>query len=365
MLPPIFVFDLFSISIDIIDYALGLFIQPIGIGKITLHKLESGGKIETVTDAFIGHDGEIYVFMLDDAAVILHLALAALDAESHEYGDIAEIIEVMIDGRNAEGAHAGDEDRAVERADLEQEFGNKSEIIHGFKKPYGEFHKQPGDEVKKPCDLVKAAVKLACRLDLLDLEVEFPVNIIGSVIGGEMDVDDSLAAIGRHFLFYRHGDLNILTARINLLTGDEAVDGGALADHADICRKDQMCVTEIFKPLLALFADILLRIGTFKAILKKIIRAVAIGHDIDADAGDGVEAAKPSAVGTVARHRKGFIGTDLLHKDKHYLNGEDHGESRKLRKIIEDVAIGAVLPYNVMANALGEDKGSEYQRIEP
>ena len=100
MLPPIFVFDLFSISIDIIDYALGLFIQPIGIGKITLHKLESGGKIETVTDAFIGHDGEIYVFMLDDAAVILHLALAALDAESHENGDIAEIIEMKIEPWN-------------------------------------------------------------------------------------------------------------------------------------------------------------------------------------------------------------------------------------------------------------------------
>ena len=83
------------------------------------HVLEGGCKIEAVADALVGVDGEVDVLALDEIALHVNFILPILAAEGAEDREVAEIIEVMDDRRNAERAHGGKEDRAVERADLE------------------------------------------------------------------------------------------------------------------------------------------------------------------------------------------------------------------------------------------------------
>ena len=99
------------------------------------HVLERGGEIEAVADALVGVDGEVNVLALDEIALHVNFILPILAAEGAEDREVAEIIEVMDDRRNAKRAHGGKEDRAVERADLQQESGQQPEIVHHLENP--------------------------------------------------------------------------------------------------------------------------------------------------------------------------------------------------------------------------------------
>ena len=80
-------------------------IKQIGIAQIVLDVLECGGVIVSVAYAFVGNYGVVYVAANLGGAVELGVALLVLGAESEENGHCAEIIEVMIDRRNAERTH--------------------------------------------------------------------------------------------------------------------------------------------------------------------------------------------------------------------------------------------------------------------
>ena len=94
-------------------------VEALGVLEEFFHVLEGGCKIEAVADALVGVDGEVDVLALDEIALHVNFILPILAAEGAEDREVAEIIEVMDDRRNAERTHGGKEDRAVERADLE------------------------------------------------------------------------------------------------------------------------------------------------------------------------------------------------------------------------------------------------------
>lgn len=75
-----------------------------GVGQQALEVLERGGVIEAVADALVGVDGEVDVLALDEIALHVNFILPILAAEGAEDREVAEIIEVMDDRRNAERA---------------------------------------------------------------------------------------------------------------------------------------------------------------------------------------------------------------------------------------------------------------------
>lgn len=70
---------------------------------------ESGGIIKTVADAFVGDHLEINVFALDNGTVAQNVDLEIFFAKGQEHGQVAEIVNVMINGGDAERPHAGDD----------------------------------------------------------------------------------------------------------------------------------------------------------------------------------------------------------------------------------------------------------------
>ena len=106
-------------SLDVVIDHRGRLVQQLGTGQQPLEVLERGGVIEAVADALIRVDGVVDVLAADDGAVVENLIFMVLAAEGHEHWHVAEVVQVMHDRRDTEGAHGGKEDRRVERADLQ------------------------------------------------------------------------------------------------------------------------------------------------------------------------------------------------------------------------------------------------------
>ena len=85
--------------------------------------LEEGGVVEAVADALVQDEFHIDVLALDDASILLHFDGTALAAKCTEGREITEVVQVVVDGGDAQTAHGGQEDRAMEGAKLQQERG--------------------------------------------------------------------------------------------------------------------------------------------------------------------------------------------------------------------------------------------------
>ena len=69
--------------------------------------LEHGGVVEAVHDALVHVDGIVHVLAGHRGAVVGDLVDPVLAAEGQEDRQVAEVIEVMMDRRDAQGAHGG------------------------------------------------------------------------------------------------------------------------------------------------------------------------------------------------------------------------------------------------------------------
>ena len=128
------------------DDLFGRGIEPLGVGHEALEVFEDGRKIEAVADALVGVDGIIHIFVGDDGAVVLDLVLPVFAAESDEDREVAEVIEMVDDRRDAERTHRREEDRAVERADLKQELRQEAEIVDQLEQPDCKLEQHAGDQ---------------------------------------------------------------------------------------------------------------------------------------------------------------------------------------------------------------------------
>ena len=100
---------------NIMFYILGNLVQYIRTAHQTQEILDGTGIVEAVADAFIQHELHVDILSLHHAAVLLYLNGSSLHAESAEAGKIAEVIQVMVDGRNPQRGHGGNVERAMKR----------------------------------------------------------------------------------------------------------------------------------------------------------------------------------------------------------------------------------------------------------
>lgn len=122
--------------------------------------------------------------------------------------------------------------------------------------------------------------------------------------------------------FYCHADDDLSVACVDPVSCDEAVDCGALGYGADVCGKQQVRIAEFVKPFFAFFANVFFRRGAFETVPEKIVCAVAAGHDVNSDAADGVKAAEPASVRTIAAGREGHVVGVKLCTDKNKDNSQ-------------------------------------------
>ena len=81
--------------------------------KQALHNLEARGIIVTVAGTLIKHRTEGDIMALLRYAVLIKGRLGVLLTIGKEHGQITKIVKMMIDGVDAERAHAGGDHRAV------------------------------------------------------------------------------------------------------------------------------------------------------------------------------------------------------------------------------------------------------------
>ena len=80
------------------------------------------------------------------APELLNLVLPVFAAEGDEDRQVAEVVEMVDDRRDAERTHRREEDRAVERADLKQELRQEAEIVDQLEQPDCKLEQHAGDQ---------------------------------------------------------------------------------------------------------------------------------------------------------------------------------------------------------------------------
>ena len=218
---------MYRCSEQILDHFLGRDFQQRRVVHIHLHVLERGGVIIPVAHALV-HDGhEVNVLALDRLALAVELDRLALGAEGDEHRQGAEVIQVVIDRRNAERAHVGDDHRAVEGAGVEQLLRDDAEVIHHAQTADGEAQQETRQLQQRAGDLLGVVV-LAAELDLVDLLVHLAVDVKDRVRRGKDGLDGRLIRGGGHAAAHGQHDLDVV-ACIDAPAGHEAIDAMRLS----------------------------------------------------------------------------------------------------------------------------------------
>ena len=110
-----------------------------------LHVFEDRGVVETVYNPLIQAELQVHILPLDHGTVGQDLIGPPFAAEGAENRQIAEIIQMVINGGNPQRAHGGEKYGAVEGTDLQKELGQHAEVIQGPQEPHREFQEHPGD----------------------------------------------------------------------------------------------------------------------------------------------------------------------------------------------------------------------------
>ena len=128
-----------SRSGDILKHLLGLRVKLFGAFYDLRKLFKSGGVGVAVGDALVAGNAEIDVPVLFDAAVVGYQVFLVFLAEGEEYGDVAEIIKMVIYRRDAERAHRGYGEASVEGRKLREFSRKKPEIVEKFEIPHRPF----------------------------------------------------------------------------------------------------------------------------------------------------------------------------------------------------------------------------------
>ena len=150
------------------------------IGKDAAEIFEGRGIVEAVTDSLVQIKGHIYVLPLENRAIGSDLIASVLAAKGDKHRQVAKVIEVMYNGRDAQRAHGGKKYRAVERTDLQQELWNQSKVIQRLQQPHSKLEKKPRQQRKEPGRLIKAGIQRGI-FHLFHCLIELAVDIVDSV----------------------------------------------------------------------------------------------------------------------------------------------------------------------------------------
>ena len=187
----------------------------------------------------------------------------------------------------------------MEGADLQQEFGQLSEIVHDLESPDHEFQQQAGDTRQRSRHGVKAAVQRR-GFDFLIGFIEFLIDFPGGIRLGQMELDHGFLTVGAHILFHRHGELDVIVALVDPLSRQETVDAGIFGDAAHIGSQEHMGNAEILHALGTLFVNVTFDIGDLQLVMDGVGGTVAVGHDVVGDKRHTVDGTKLPSVAAVA-----------------------------------------------------------------
>ena len=241
--------------------------------------LEEGSIVEAVYDSFVQSELAVKVLLLHHGAIFLDFQGAALAAEGAKDGEVTEVVQMVINGRNAQAAHGGEEHRAVEGADFQQEAGKQTEVVQQPQEPHSKLQEDTGDHQKGVGGLVKVGIQ-GRILNFLHRLVHFVINIGSGVVGAQMDLDHGFGRIRGHFLLDGHTELQIVAAGVDLLSADEAVDLGVFAGSPAVASQQHMGQAKVCQTFPALLTDVALHIGDLKGLREQIVGIIALGHNV-------------------------------------------------------------------------------------
>lgn len=268
--------------------------------------LERRGVVVTVADALVGHG-----FHLD---VLLHRRLPfrvqryhrSPPAVGEEHRQVTEVVDVVVDGADAERSHARYDHGPVERAQPEQFFGQQAEIIQKIE----EFDRPPAEQARNERDglveFIERVFLVRRVLDLHDPGVELVVNFLGGVVRVETDFQDRVRRVERERLFHHHHDLNIL-ARVDLLPAHETVDARPLGNGAQVGGDQDVQEPEVGPSLFHLLAAVFVGLGHVEHIGVGIAGVATLRHDVGHHLVHGVDRSDLVPVGTVAEPPAAFL----------------------------------------------------------
>ena len=127
---------------------IGGIVQQFGMTHQAAEILEEGCVVITVHDTLVQHELHIDVLLLGNGAVVLNFVGAALAAEGTKDGQVTEVIQMVINGADAQTAHGSEEQGTVEGAQLQQELGQQAKVIQEFQQPHGKLQEQAGNQVQ-------------------------------------------------------------------------------------------------------------------------------------------------------------------------------------------------------------------------
>ena len=116
----------FYSSVNIVDNLCRRIIQNLRISEKLMEVLENGCVIEAVYRSFIAVECKVHISASYHIALGVQFLLAVLSAKGDKGRQIAEIIQMMHNGRNSQGTHRGKNHRGMEGTDFQQEPRNFS-----------------------------------------------------------------------------------------------------------------------------------------------------------------------------------------------------------------------------------------------
>ena len=200
-----------------------------------------------------------------------------LGAEGDEHRQGAEVVDVVVDGPDAEGAQIGNDHGAVEGAGLCQRLRQPAEIVQHPQHGNGKAQQETGQTAQRVSDLLGIVVVVR-GLDLLDLLVHLPVHIKDGVRRLKIYLDGGLAGIQAHAALDRHHNGNLVSG-VDAAPGHKAVDPGQHGHTADIGRDQEMKDADALVAIHPQAAKIPVQHRNLKALLILVAAIVAGGHN--------------------------------------------------------------------------------------
>ena len=286
------------LSVDILVDLLRGDLKQRGVGDEAVNELEGRGIVVPVNGALVEDELAVNILALDDVAVAVELVNMALCTEGDEHGQGAEVIDMVIDGADAERAEVGYYHRAVEGADIEQSLRQQAEIIRDANEPDEKAYYdagQRGEFIRK----FLGAVFLVGAFDGVDRLVHLIINIIDGVGRLKGHLDGRFGRVYGKTALDGHDYLDIVM-RIDAVADDEAVETGKVCAGADISRNEKMQHAYALVAVNALLSEPAVGVCYLKRLLVIIERIVSCGHYKRNEVIKSVERAQPSAVNAVS-----------------------------------------------------------------
>ena len=243
--------------------------------EIALNALECGGVVVAVANTLVTDNLEGDEVMALTRAVTLDRVGGKYATVGDEDRECTEVIEVMIDRRDTERAHRGDDHRAVEGADLLKCLRKPSVVIKPIKQLDCGAEEESGELRKDAGGIVEIGFLVYGVLGNL---LEFFVDVIDIITGVKFDFYTGIRGFEGELLLYRHDALDVITGE-DALSRAEAVDTGTLGHDLDVGGENDVEEGHIGVPFPMLFIEVTLDIGNINNVLKFVLGIVAGSHN--------------------------------------------------------------------------------------